>query len=486
MGDYLRISPDRVGIIHFVGIGGIGMSGIASILKDMGYQVRGSDLSENGNVLRLRSQGIDVVIGHDPLNIRGASVLVVSSDIKPSNVELLAARSAGIPVVKRAEMLAEIMRLKPSIAIAGSHGKTTTTSLMAHVMDSCHRSPTVVCGGIIEAMGTNARVGSGEWVVAEADESDGSFIKLPATIAVVTNIDPEHMNYYKDVNALYGAFETFMENIPFYGVNVLCYDHPKVRQMSVKITDRRVVTYGLEQGADVRATNIQMTSEGSRFDLQLSGKATCLMSQVESNYTQVETPMIGFHNIQNILAVITVSLELGLDIEQIFFSLKTFKGVKRRFTKVGVVRGVEIVDDYAHHPVEIERVLQAAKVASQGRVFAVVQPHRYTRLHSLFDDFAAAFQDADYTIVTPVYSAGEEPIEGYDHCALATAVKKTSCQNTEVVENFEELVSCLDRNVRQGDIVICLGAGSITRWASSLVEALDEFAIHGQQMGLTV
>lgn len=484
MGDSLRVSPDRVGIIHFVGIGGIGMSGIATILFDMGYTVRGSDVSESPNVLRLRQQGIDVFIGHDSLNIRGASVVVVSSDIKSDNVELIEARSAGIPVVKRAEMLAEIMRLKPSIAIAGSHGKTTTTSLMAHVMDCCYQDPTVVCGGIIQAMGTNARSGTGEWIVAEADESDGSFIKLPATIAVVTNIDPEHMTYYKDFPTLLRAFEIFTENIPFYGLNVLCYDHPVVKQMADKITDRRVLTYGLDEAADVHATNIKMTADGSVFDLKLTGKASSLSQGVEFIYPHIETPLIGYHNVQNILAVIAVGLELGLNIEQIIFSLKTFKGVKRRFTIIGQARGATIVDDYAHHPVEIERVLESAKVATKGRVIAVLQPHRYSRLKDLFDDFANAFNHADHVIVAPVYGAGEDPIQGVDHLKLAKAIEKASCKSVQTIENYEDLVSSLDRTIQGGDIILCLGAGSITRWAETLPEAIDDAAVQAQHVNV--
>lgn len=484
MGDCLRVSPERVGIIHFIGIGGIGMSGIAAILRDMGYSVRGSDISESPNVLRLREQGIEVIVGHDAMNIRGASVIVVSSDIQASNSELQAARSAGIPVVKRAEMLAELMRLKPAIAIAGSHGKTTTTSLLAHVMDTCHQDPTIVCGGIIEAMGSNARIGSGSWIVVEADESDGSFNKLPATIAVVTSIDPEHMTYYKDFETLVRAFGTFTENVPFYGLNILCFDHPAVGKLAESITDRRLVTYGLTEGADLRATNVTMSPEGSNFDLQCNGRAQSLSANIESVYHHIQIPLIGPHNIQNTLAVIAVALELGLDLDQVFFALKTFKGVRRRFTLVGKVEGASIIDDYAHHPVEIECVLRAAKIATgDGKVIAVLQPHRYTRLNDLFEDFSKCLATADLAVVTPVYAAGEQPIAGIDHHKLVKAVIENGFERVWAVENFDELVVFLNQHVVSGDIILCLGAGSITRWAADLLSALEISASIGQRVG---
>jgi UDP-N-acetylmuramate--alanine ligase len=484
MGESLRVSPERVGVIHFVGIGGIGMSGIASILHELGYTVRGSDISENNNVVRLRDLGIQIVIGHGAENVQGASVVVVSSDIKDSNCELVSARHAGIPVVKRAEMLAELMRLKPSVAIAGSHGKTTTTSILGHVMDTCHLQPTIVCGGIIQAMGTNARVGTGEWVVVEADESDGSFIKLPATITIVTNIDPEHMSYYKDFGTLLRAFETFTENIPFYGLNVLCFDHPIVRQLSSRITDRRVLTYGLQEGADILATNIQMSPDGCVFDLHLTGKAQSFHQELESAYTGVAIPLLGHHNIQNSLAVIAVAIELGLDMGQVFFALKTFRGVKRRFTWVGEHNGVKVVDDYAHHPVEIQRVLEAGKVAASGRVIAVMQPHRYSRLNDLFKDFAACFADADLVFVAPVYAAGEQPIPGIDHHHLVESIRQTGKDSVTPVESFDELVSKLLAVSQPGDVVICLGAGSITHWAAELPEALRQGDSEPKRVGV--
>lgn len=474
MGESLRVSPERVGVIHFVGIGGIGMSGIASILHELGYAVRGSDINESLNVLRLRDSGIHIAIGHAAENIQGASVVVVSSDIHDTNCELVAARHAGIPVVKRAEMLAELMRLKPAVAIAGSHGKTTTTSLLGHIMDTCHMQPTIVCGGIIQAMGTNARVGNGDWVVVEADESDGSFIKLPATIAVVTNIDPEHMSYYKDFGTLLRAFETFTDNIPFYGLNVLCNDHPIVHQLASRITDRRVLTYGIEAGADVQATNISMSPDGCTFDVILSGKTQSLNSQLEPIYRDVAIPLLGNHNVQNSLAVITVAIELGLDMGQVFFALKTFRGVKRRFTWVGEYNGARIVDDYAHHPVEIQKVLEAGKIASRGRVIAVMQPHRYSRLNDLFKDFSMCFADADEILVTPVYAAGEEAIPGVDHHNLVEAVRMTGKHEVRAVEGFDDLVENLRDMIQPDDIVICLGAGSITYWAADLAHALAD------------
>lgn len=483
MGESLRVSPDRVGVIHFVGIGGIGMSGIASILFELGYVVRGSDLAENYNVQRLREMGVVIFIGHGAENVQGASVVVVSSDIKDNNCELVAARQAGIPVVKRAEMLAELMRLKPAVAIAGSHGKTTTTSILGHVMDTCHMQPTIVCGGIIQAMGTNARVGTGEWVVVEADESDGSFIKLPATITIVTNIDPEHMSYYKDFGTLLHAFEIFTENIPFYGLNVLCYDHPIVKQLSSRITDRRVLTYGLSEGADVRACNVEMNADGCVFDVHLSGKAQSFGADLEFSYSGVQIPLLGIHNIQNSLSVITVAIELGLDMEQVFFALKTFRGVKRRFTWVGEHNGIRIVDDYAHHPVEIERVLEAGKIAASGRLIAVMQPHRYSRLSDLYKDFSTSFKDADRVYVAPVYAAGEQPIPGIDSVHLAESIRQSGVDCVEAIENFDELVLKLSEVAQPGDIVICLGAGSITQWASELPEALRQNDINLKRVG---
>lgn len=484
MGESLRISPERVGVVHFVGIGGIGMSGIASILHELGYTVRGSDVAESLNVLRLRDMGIVISIGHSPENIQGASVVVVSSDIQNHNCELVSARHAGIPVVKRAEMLAELMRLKPAVAIAGSHGKTTTTSILGHVMDTCHMHPTIVCGGIIQAMGTNARVGSGDWVVVEADESDGSFIKLPATITIVTNIDPEHMSYYKDFGTLLRAFETFTENIPFYGLNVLCYDHPIVRQLSSSITDRRVLTYGLQTGADVLASNITMSADGCVFDLHLSGKTQTFNSELEPIYKGVEIPLIGHHNIQNSLAVISVAIELGLDMSQVCFALKTFRGVKRRFTWVGDYNDIKIVDDYAHHPVEIQRVLEAGKIAATGKLIAVMQPHRYTRLDDLFKDFAASFKDADMVFVTPVYAAGEEPIPGVDHHHLVESIRLSGVESAIAVESFDELVQQLSQVSQAGDLILCLGAGSITHWAAELPEALRQNDIKLKRVGI--
>ncbi len=484
MGESLRVSPERVGVVHFVGIGGIGMSGIASILHELGYTVRGSDVTENLNVLRLRESGIVITIGHAPENIQGASVVVVSSDIQDNNCELVSARHSGVPVVKRAEMLAELMRLKPAVAIAGSHGKTTTTSILGHVMDTCHMKPTIVCGGIIQAMGTNARVGTGDWVVVEADESDGSFIKLPATIAVVTNIDPEHMSYYKDFGTLLRAFETFTENIPFYGLNVLCYDHPIVKQLSSRITDRRVLTYGLNDGADIQACNIQMSADGCVFDLILSGKTQSFSSNLENTYVGVEIPLLGHHNIQNSLAVIAVAIELGLDMTQVFFALKTFRGVKRRFTWVGEHNGIKVVDDYAHHPVEIQRVLEAGKIATTGSLIAVMQPHRYTRLNDLFKDFAACFTDADKVFVTPVYAAGEQPIPGAENHHLVEAIKQAGVEDVTAIESFDELVQKLSEVCKPGDVIICLGAGSITHWAAELPEALRQNELNLKRVGV--
>ena len=386
----MKMMPLTIGTIHFVGIGGIGMSGIAEVMHNLGYSVQGSDLAENANVGRLRSLGIAVAIGHDVANLGEAEVVVVSSAVATNNPEVDAARRQLIPIVRRAEMLAELMRLKWAIAVGGTHGKTTTTSIIAAMLDAGRYDPTVINGGVINAYGTNARLGAGEWMVVEADESDGTFVKLPATVAVVTNIDPEHMDFYGSFDALRGAFQTFVENIPFYGFAALCIDHPEVQAMIGRITDRRVVTYGLSPQAEFRATDLRFDSGGSVFNVDVTNRG-----QGENRILMdMRLPMIGAHNVQNSLAALVVAREMGIPDEVSRRALRGFKGVKRRFTKTGESRGIVVIDDYAHHPVEVEAVLRAARSASSGWIFAVVQPHRYSRLRALFEEFCSCCNGA--------------------------------------------------------------------------------------------
>lgn len=479
----MQLPPHIFKKIHFVGIGGIGMSGIAEVLANLGYHVSGSDISENANVQRLRKLGVSIAIGHRAENIQDAQVIVVSTGVKQDNVEIVAARLARIPIIRRAEMLAELMRLKLSVAISGTHGKTTTTSLAAALFETAKLDPTVVNGGIINSYGTNARLGTGEWIVVEADESDGSFLRLPATIAVVTNIDAEHMDFYSSFDDLKQAFITFVERVPFYGLGILCIDHPEVRAMLPKVTDRRIVTYGFSEDANVRAVNLRDTQEGIHFDVDLlsnnilnhrslaRGKVDVLPKRIKNLFL----PMMGHHNVQNALSVIAIAQELGLDDATIREAFANFKGVKRRFTRTGVCRGITIIDDYAHHPVEIKTVLSAARQACSGKVIAVVQPHRYSRLHHLFSDFVSCFDQADALIVAPVYSAGEEPIVGINSIALAETIRQSGKSSVYTVENPEEIISQVAHIATSGDIVIFLGAGSITQWAAELPDQLDAF-----------
>lgn len=463
--------------VHFVGIGGIGMSGIAEVLATLGYQVSGSDITENANVMRLRTYGVTVYIGHHADHVKNVDVVVVSTDIKPTNEEVEAARFFRIPVIRRADMLAELMRFKPSVAISGTHGKTTTTSLMASFFDAAGVDPTVINGGIINAYGTNARLGDGEWIVVEADESDGSFLRLPSTIAVVTNIDPEHMAHYGTFDALKKAFLTFVEDIPFYGLGILCVDHPEVRALVPQITDRRVITYGFAEDAHVRGLHLRLSPTGTMFDVDIiSPTAHAYQAhQAESvaalpkRLKDLFLPMVGAHNVQNALSCIAVAHELGWSEEVIRKALTNFSGVKRRFTYMGAVKGVTIIDDYAHHPVEIQTVMKAARQACSARVIAVVQPHRYSRLQDLFEDFATCCTGADTVILAPVYSAGEDPIEGVTHTALATAMTHP---DHHTVSGYDDLPEMIARLAMPGDMVVCMGAGSISQWASKLVDDL--------------
>ena len=460
--------PFPVGVIHFVGIGGIGMSGIAEILHSLGYKVRGSDQADSANVKRLRAMGIPVEIGHRAENLADAGVIVVSSAIKPDNPEVVAAREKLLPVVRRAEMLGELMRLKWSVAISGTHGKTTATTMVAALLDAGGRDPTVVIGGIVNAYGTNARLGKGDWMVVEADESDGTFVKLPATIAVVTNMDPEHLDHYGTVDAMNRAYEDFVKNIPFYGFAVLCIDHPVVQAMIARIPDRRVVTYGTSPQADVRAVNIAMTPGGATYDVIITDRA----HDASRTLAGMKLPMLGWHNVQNSLAAIAVANELGIHDNVVRRGLARFAGVKRRFTLIGEVNGVTVIDDYGHHPVEIAAVLRAARAATNGKVIAVIQPHRYSRLSNLFEEFCTCANNADIVIVADVYPAGEAPIDGINRDALVAGLKTHGHRHVLALQDSSALAGMIAEQAASGDMVVCLGAGSITNWAHALPDEL--------------
>jgi len=461
----MRMLPIDVGVVHFVGIGGIGMSGIAETLQALGHRVQGSDLAESANVERLRRQGIDVMIGHAAENLGQARVVVISSAVKMDNPEVVAARDARIPVVKRAEMLAELMRLKWAIAIAGTHGKTTTTSLIASVLEVARFDPTVINGGIINAYGTNTRFGASEWMVVEADESDGTFIKLPASVAVITNIDPEHLDFYGDFEGVKAAFATFLNNLPFYGFAAMCIDHDETRALFEKTTDRRLIGYGFREDADVRALEPSYDPDGAVFDVELRDPTT---GEVTRTLRRLRLAMPGRHNVLNALAAIAIANELKIHDDVIRKALAGFGGVKRRFTKTGQVSGITVIDDYGHHPVEIKAVLETARAAATGKVIAVIQPHRYTRLEALFDDFCNCASDADIVLVTPVYAAGETPIDGVDQQALVAGLKKAGKTNTLPIKGPEDLANKVTELAGPGDLVICLGAGTISAWANAL------------------
>jgi UDP-N-acetylmuramate--alanine ligase len=456
--------PRDIGPVHFVGIGGIGMSGIAEVLCNLGYTVTGSDVADSANVKRLRDKGIKVAIGHAAGNIDGADVVVVSSAIKRDNPELIAARAQRRPVVRRAEMLAELMRLKSSVAIGGTHGKTTTTSLVATLLDAGGFDPTVINGGIIEAYGTNARLGAGDWMVVEADESDGTFLKLPADIAIVTNVDAEHLDHFKTFEAVQQAFRSFVENVPFYGFAVMCTDHPVVQQLVGRIEDRRIITYGENPQADVRLVDLDHANGSSRFTVVFRDRA----GETAHEIGGLTLPMPGRHNALNATAAIAVAHELGIRDEQIRKSLAAFGGVRRRFTRTGEWNGVPIIDDYGHHPVEIAAVLRAARESTKGQVIAVMQPHRYTRLASLFEEFSTCFNDADTVIVAQVYPAGEAPIPGADRDSLVQGLRARGHRQVIPLDGPQDLARITGRLARPGDIIVCLGAGNITQWAYAL------------------
>jgi UDP-N-acetylmuramate--alanine ligase len=456
--------PREIGPIHFVGIGGIGMSGIAEVLNNLGYTVQGSDASEGANVTRLREKGIKVTVGHAAENVAGADVLVVSTAIKRDNPELLAARAQRIPVVRRAEMLAELMRLKSCVAIAGTHGKTTTTSMVATLLDAGDFDPTVINGGIINAYGTNARLGTGDWMVVEADESDGTFLKLPVDVAIVTNVDPEHLDHFKTFDAVQDAFRNFVESVPFYGFAVMCIDHPVVQTLVGKIEDRRIITYGTNPQADARLVDLKAANGGSTFKIAFRDRKAGTAHEL----TDLVLPMPGRHNALNATAAIAVAHQLGLSDDVIRKALAGFGGVKRRFTRTGEWNGVTIIDDYGHHPVEIAAVLKAARDSTKNKVIAVVQPHRYTRLQSLFEEFCTCFNDADTVIVADVYPAGEAPIPGIDRDNFVLGLRAHGHREVIALENAAALAGVVRGVAKPGDYVVCLGAGNITQWAYAL------------------
>ncbi|MBW8298129.1 MAG: UDP-N-acetylmuramate--L-alanine ligase [Hydrogenophaga sp.] len=464
--------PTSIGLVHFIGIGGIGMSGIAEVLHNLGHRVQGSDQSDGANVQRLRAKGIEVHVGHTAENLGDAEVVVVSTAIKKDNPELVAAREKLLPIVRRAEMLAELMRFRNAIAIGGTHGKTTTTSMVAALLDAGGLDPTVINGGIINAYGTNARMGEGEWMVVEADESDGTFLKLPAEVAIVTNIDPEHLDHYGNFDAVRAAFRQFVENVPFYGFGVMCLDHPEVQALVGRIEDRKVITYGENPQADVRYSNVRLEGTHSIFDVEIRRRRTGRVF----NFKDLRLPMPGRHNVANACAAIAVANRLDIPEEAIRKGLSSFGGVKRRFTLTGTWNGVQVFDDYGHHPVEIKAVLKAARESCQGRIIAVHQPHRYTRLSSLFEDFANCFNDADTLLLAPVYAAGEDPIEGANAEALVERIRAGGHRDARYLPSPDQLAPIVVGIAQPGDFVILLGAGNITQWAASLPRELEAFS----------
>ena len=460
-----------IGTIHFIGIGGIGMSGIAEVMHNLGYTVQGSDMAEGYVIEGLRKKGIKVMIGHQAENLGDAAVVVTSTAIKRGNPEVELALENRIPVIRRAEMLAELMRLKSTVAVAGTHGKTTTTSMVAALLDAGGVDPTVINGGIINSYGSNARLGNSDWMVVEADESDGSFLRLDGTLAVVTNIDPEHLDHYGSFDRVKDAFVEFVGNVPFYGAAMLCLDHPEVQAILPRVQDRRIVTYGFSAQADIRGDNVQPIPGGNRFDVQIRERDGSTR-RIEG----IEMPMPGRHNVLNAMAAIGVALQMGIDDATIQTGFAKFGGVKRRFTKVGEIAvggGVAtVIDDYGHHPVEIKAVLAAAREGAKGRVIAVVQPHRFTRLNDLMDEFQQAFNDADIVYAAPVYTAGEQSIEGVDSAALVAGLKRRGHRNAATVADATDLAAHIAADIQPDDMVICLGAGDITKWAAGLADAV--------------
>ena len=465
--------PDQAGLFHIVGIGGIGMSAIAEVMHTRGYRVQGSDLKDGANLERLRARGIPCLIGHDPANVDGAAHLVISSAVKAGNPEFEAAKERGLPIIRRAEMLAELMRPCATVSITGTHGKTTTTSLIAELFQGADLDPTVIAGGIINAWGTNARIGKGEWMVVEADESDGTFLKLPTQIGVITNIDPEHMDFWPSPEALHQAFHQFIDAIPFYGLVVACIDHPVVRELLAKLggaaNGRRTLTYGVARDADIRLANLRPDHNRITFDADLGPAVKGGARKLED----LTLPVLGHYNALNALGALAAATEAGIGDEAIRAGLADFSGVKRRFTRVGEWQGIAVYDDYAHHPVEIAAVLRAARIGGNGRIIAVMQPHRYTRLQALFNEFSACLDDADVVVVTPVYSAGEAPIPGIDRDELASGLLRHGHPNVLTVEDEENLVQTVASVAQPGDLVVGLGAGTITDWINALPSKLE-------------
>lgn len=461
---------DDIGLIHFIGIGGIGMSAIAEVLHNLGYDVQGSDQADGANVQRLREKGIEVFVGHRAENLGDARVVVTSTAIKKDNPERRAARDRHLPLVRRAEMLAELMRFKQAVAVGGTHGKTTTTSMVGQLLEAGGLDPTIINGGILNAIGTNARMGEGAWMVAEADESDGTFVKLPAAIAIVTNIDPEHLDHYGTFDRAKEAFKNFVENVPFYGCGIMCIDHPEVQALVARIHDRQLITYGNNRQSDIRFHNVRAKGSASVFDITIRDK----IAGGSQTIRDLVLPMPGRHNVSNATAAIAVANRLGVSAEQIRDGLAAFKGVRRRFTHTGSWNGVEVFDDYGHHPVEISAVLRAARSAADGRVIAIKQPHRYTRLESLFGDFCSCFNDADTVIVAPVYEAGEQPIEGINSETLARGIRSAGHRDVRYIDSPDEIAPIVAEIAKEGDYVIFLGAGNITAWAHELPKQLKD------------
>jgi UDP-N-acetylmuramate--alanine ligase len=467
--------PRDIGTIHILGIGGIGMSAIAEILHAKGFTVQGSDQKDSANVRRLRAKGIRVFVGHDAINLVGARFVVISTAVKSGNPELEAARAKGLPIIRRAEMLAELMRLYSTVSVTGTHGKTTTTSLIAHLFTAAGLDPTVITGGIINEWGSNARLGQGGWMVVEADESDGTFIKLPSQIGVVTNIDPEHLDYFKTVENMHLEYEAFFRNIPFYGLAVTCIDHPVVAAMvdrlKLRVDGRRLLTYGLSEGADLRLDDVRFDGQTTLFDATLGARVSGGARRIEG----WRIPIPGHHNALNALAAVAVATEAGLPDDRIRDGIASFSGVKRRFQRTGTWNGVDIYDDYGHHPIEIAAVLKAARPGVKGRLFAVVEPHRYSRVESLFEEFCTCFSDADAVIVAPLYSAGEPPLEGISSRSLAEGIRARGHASVVAIDSPNDIAPLLRRYARPGDTVVCLGAGSSTDWAHALpAELADE------------
>ncbi len=476
----MNLAFDRSKVIHFIGIGGIGMSGIAEILNNLGYQTQGSDITLNANTQRLEKMGMRIFIGHEGANVHNCDVVVISSAVKKNNQEYQAALALGIPVIKRAEMLAEIMKFKRSIAVAGTHGKTTTTSMNASLLDAAGLDPTIINGGIINSYKTNAKLGSGDWIIVEADESDGTFVKLPATIGIITNIDAEHMEHYGNMETLINAFHRFIENVPFYGCGILCIDHPVVLELSKTFQDKRITTYGFHKDADIRACNVRTTPKGCFFDVEIMNKkeqsaisARENITFIPKRYKDLFLPMVGEHNVQNFLSCIAVAEELQISEQEVRNALCNFKGVKRRFSEVGIAHGITIIDDYAHHPVEIKTVIKAAMQCQPKKIITVIQPHRYTRLKEHMEAYVDAVQQAHIVVLSPVYSAGEDPIENISSAVLAEKMRKAGKIVYEF-ENAKELPYLISRIASESDMVLCLGAGSITLWSSMLPLQLEK------------